>query len=122
MPSFHRINKKTGISVLEKFNYKCQICGSAKNLCVHHIERMSPTDINYNDEQNLTVVCRSCHMRLHREAGHIVPSSSPPPGNPYGRRGKRPPIKCTEDGCDRLQHARGLCKKHYEYKRKRGLL
>ena len=77
---------------------------------MHHIERKSIDAPDYNDINNLTVLCRSCHMSLHRKAGHILTRG--------GRRGKgMSPIYCKENGCDRLQHAKGYCNKHYEHKR-----
>lgn len=45
--------------------------------------------------------------------GDVVPNNLPPAGNPYGRTGKKPPIKCIEDGCENWQHGKSLCKKHY---------
>ena len=122
MGSFHRLKKDIGNVVLAKYNNKCTNCSSEENLCVHHVIKMSPNNQNYNDIENLTVLCRSCHLSHHRKEGDIVPNNPPPPGNPYGRRGKNPPIKCIEEGCENLQHGKSLCKKHYEYKRKRNLL
>jgi len=121
MKTFHRLKKEVGLAVLKKYNYKCTMCGSDKNLCVHHIERINPDNEKYNEIDNLTVLCRQCHMSYHRKAGHIVQKSKPkPPKNPWGRRGKdNPPVVCMIDGCNRLQHGRKLCKKHYEYYRRR---
>lgn len=117
--TFHRIKKEIGIKVLEKYNWKCSVCSSVKDLCIHHIERMDINDKNYNNLDNLTVVCRSCHMSLHRKAGHIVPYKNGE-GNIFGRRGKgNPPVKCKIEGCDNMQHGRALCKKHYEFYRRR---
>ena len=93
MKSFHRLKKDVGNAVLAKYDNKCTNCGSKENLCVHHVKK-----------------------------GDVVPNNLPPPGNPYGRRGKKPPIRCIEDGCEILQHGKSLCKKHYEYKRRRGLI
>lgn len=44
--------------------YKCQICGSAINLCVHHIsyEHLAMED---SYPEDLLVVCRKCHKALH---------------------------------------------------------
>jgi len=120
--AFHRLKKEVGNIVLNKYNYTCVHCGSKEDLCVHHIIKMKPNDINYNDVDNLTVLCRRCHLRHHRKEGDISPNNLPPPGNPYGRRGKIPPINCIVDGCSSLQHARCLCKKHYEYRRRKKLL
>jgi 5-methylcytosine-specific restriction endonuclease McrA len=114
MKTFYRLKKEIGNAVLIKYDNKCTNCGTEKNLCVHHIIKMNPDDERYNDIENLTVLCRPCHLSHHRKEGDIV--------NPYGRRGKKPPIKCIEEGCENLQHGRSLCKKHYEYKRRKGLL
>ena len=119
--SYHRIKKKVGDYILAKFKHECVKCGSKEDLCVHHVVKMKPDNPEYNDTENLTVLCRSCHMKHHRKEGDIKPPF-PPSGNSYGRRGKKPPIKCKEEGCDRLQHARSLCKKHYECRRRKGIL
>lgn len=121
MKTFHRLRKEVGNAVLLKYNNECTKCGTKENLCVHHVIKMKPDDANYNDIENLTVLCRSCHLSHHRREKDIVPNN-PPAGNPYGRRGKNSPIKCSIDGCDNWQHGRALCKKHYEYKRRKGLL
>lgn len=40
----------------------CEVCGSKKNIDVHHIDG----DYRHNDPSNLMVVCRSCHMKIHK--------------------------------------------------------
>ncbi len=112
MKSFHRLPKEVGMRVLIRENNKCTSCGSCKNLCIHHIERMKPDDDGYCDESNLTVLCRPCHMSYHRLSGHIVTSGNKH-GNPNGRRGTSEIIFCKFDGCGRAQHAQKMCKKHY---------
>ena len=72
--------------------------------------------------ENLTVLCRSRHLSHHRKEKDVVPNNLPPAGNPYGRRGKKPLIQCIVDGCENWQHGKSLCKKHYEYRRRKGLL
>ena len=44
---------------LIKERKKCEICGSKKDLQIHHIKYN-------NDEENLMVVCRKCHHWTHR--------------------------------------------------------
>lgn len=105
MKTFHRLKKEVGLSVLKKHKNKCSKCESEENLCVHHIERMKPTDKRYNEESNLTVLCRPCHMKFHRESGHIITRG--------GRRGSVTPIICH---CGKPQHAKGLCRTHYRLK------
>lgn len=48
---------------LKKDGYKCQECGTAKNLEVHHItyERLGNEDIN-----DLITLCKECHENIHR--------------------------------------------------------
>lgn len=45
-------------------NGSCEICGSSKNVDVHH------KDGNYlnNSPENLRRLCRSCHNRIHKPA------------------------------------------------------
>src|SRR5947208_2563306 len=102
MKSFYRLDSAVGLRVLKRCGYRCK-CGRSDSLCVHHIERRKPSDSDYNDESNLTVLCKACHMAYHRKAGHILTSG--------GRRGNNPPIKCSINGCGRWQHAKALCKK-----------
>jgi hypothetical protein len=121
MRSFHRLKKEVGLRILDKYEWKCTECGSNKKLCVHHVERRDIKAIDYNDEKNLTVLCRKCHMSYHRKAGHVQPEWNGHV-NIWGRRGKgNPPVKCRIKGCDNFQHAKRLCKKHYERIRLAGL-
>lgn len=43
---------------------ECWICGSTENLQAHHIVpwHIQPD----NDDDNLVILCRKCHMTLHR--------------------------------------------------------
>lgn len=51
-----------------------------------------------------------------RETGYefVIVNMREPTGVP-GKRGRPDvaPRPCTEDGCTRMQHAKGLCKRHY---------
>lgn len=61
----------------------CQMCGTAENLGIHHVNMD-----HYDDRpENLQVLCVSCHMRLHKEAywkakkaGKTPPKSNGPVG------------------------------------------
>ena len=57
----------------------CEICGSTKNIDVHH------KDGNYqnNSSENLMIVCRSCHMMLHRPKSTCVICGEPVKGHGY---------------------------------------
>lgn len=47
---------------LKKDNFQCQMCGSAKNLNVHHVtyERLGNEDMN-----DLVTLCNKCHSKVH---------------------------------------------------------
>ena len=107
MKTFHRLKREIGLSVLKKFGYKCTMCGLKENLCVHHVDRVRVCNDKYNEEKNLTVLCRSCHMKFHRKAGHIITRG--------GRRGSIIRVLCH---CGKPQHAKGLCRTHYRLKYK----
>jgi predicted nucleic acid-binding Zn ribbon protein len=46
--------------VLIRDNYKCQVCGSEKQLDIHHKKYI-------NEMVNLITLCKSCHKKVHRE-------------------------------------------------------
>jgi 5-methylcytosine-specific restriction endonuclease McrA len=49
--------------VLERDGWRCQNCGAADNLQVHHIERRSQLGPDTGD--NLITLCADCHRALH---------------------------------------------------------
>jgi len=49
--------------VLERDGWRCQNCGAADNLQVHHIERRS--QLGSDADENLIVLCAKCHALLH---------------------------------------------------------
>lgn len=61
-------------AVLERDGHKCRSCGSAENLVVHHEKRRTlgiRTD-GHSQLDDLTTLCRSCHINLHRSAGDLA--------------------------------------------------
>jgi 5-methylcytosine-specific restriction endonuclease McrA len=52
--------------ILERDGWRCQECGSSKNLDVHHIRRRSA--LGDDAETNLITLCRECHQILHGAA------------------------------------------------------
>lgn len=72
---------------------KCEVCGKRGRLDVHHKDGNEKN----NDPSNLQVLCRSCHMKVHRKK----------------------PI-CKVDGCDRPVKGYGYCDKHYQRFKKYG--
>ena len=60
-----RVWKELSREVRRLCNYECQICGSHKSLHVHHIlpfAEYAGLRLNVN---NLTVLCRDCHILVH---------------------------------------------------------
>jgi len=49
--------------ILARDNWRCQMCGSLKNLDVHHLRRRS--SFGDDSETNLITLCRQCHQALH---------------------------------------------------------
>jgi len=53
-------------------NHRCVLCGSSRNLNVHHIfPRKFHKDLQ-KDLDNLVVVCPGCHFRIHKDIGYVV--------------------------------------------------
>lgn len=44
------------------YDYKCDSCGSPKNLCVHHI---TYENLGEEKDEDLVVLCQRCHRQLH---------------------------------------------------------
>ena len=49
--------------ILERDNWRCQFCGSAQNLQVHHLTFRSHSGGDV--EQNLITLCAVCHRMQH---------------------------------------------------------
>lgn len=60
-----KITAFTVKQTLEKYGGKCFRCGSFNDLAVHHWKpyKFGGT----NEDKNLTVFCRSCHVKVHEE-------------------------------------------------------
>ncbi len=49
--------------ILERDGWRCQKCGSFRNLDVHHMRWRSA--LGDDAETNLITLCRECHQMLH---------------------------------------------------------
>ena len=58
--------RKLHRQVLERDNWRCQMCGTMIHLQVHHqnFRSHSGSDV----EQNLITLCTNCHEHMHRKA------------------------------------------------------
>jgi hypothetical protein len=53
------------LNVFERDLFKCQSCGTDKNLCAHHIVEWDDSkELRYELSNGLTV-CRGCHLKIH---------------------------------------------------------
>ena len=52
--------------VVERDSWRCQGCGSMKNLEVHHMRFRSQS--GDDDELNLITLCVGCHREVHENA------------------------------------------------------
>jgi hypothetical protein len=50
-------------AALERADQRCEHCGSATELEVHHRD-LDPTN---NVSENLIVLCEDCHQEIHRQ-------------------------------------------------------
>jgi 5-methylcytosine-specific restriction endonuclease McrA len=51
------------LKVLERDNWRCQLCGARSNLQVHHIVYRSHG--GPDSEDNLITACVTCHEQIH---------------------------------------------------------
>ena len=49
--------------VLQRDGWRCQSCGSLKNLQVHH--KRFRSQLGDDSEENLVTLCSACHTHLH---------------------------------------------------------
>lgn len=60
----------------ERDGYKCQMCGSQKHLCGHHIqERAKHPELAY-EVTNIVTLCKSCHAKQHPQNSKLILAKS----------------------------------------------
>lgn len=80
--SSNRTSRESAIKIvflIESREKRCEICGSTKNIDVHHKDG----NCHNNSSDNLMVVCRSCHLKLHNPKGSCVLCGKPVKGYGY---------------------------------------
>lgn len=55
--------KEFSIRIRNKYNNRCQICGSKNNVGVHHLNKEDYTNIT--NEDDYACLCFTCHKRMH---------------------------------------------------------
>lgn len=108
--------------VLEENNYTCTKCGAQpeeKNLIVHHEDRQGRGSSKPNNEdQNLTLLCRSCHAREH--AIELAIARGADATEAKGFEWSLKYQACIECGTTETKHkARGKCNNCYKRERDR---
>lgn len=71
----HMNNKRYGGNyyiVIKRDKFKCAVCGSIENLCVHHIDGYDEKKPENNHENKMVTLCRGCHSTVH--AGTPIPT------------------------------------------------
>ena len=51
--------------VMKRDAFKCRICGSIENLCVHHIDGFNELKLENSNANKLLTLCRCCHRQIH---------------------------------------------------------
>ena len=51
--------------VIQRDKYKCAICGSIENLCVHHIDGYDENKPQNSNANKMITLCRNCHSNVH---------------------------------------------------------
>lgn len=96
-----QVSKKIRNIVMMRNSFKCTKCGTTNKLTIHHIKPMESDDPEFEDPDNLTLLCKSCHVQHHWKEGDII-----------GR--KNFTNHCQVDGCNRVHYSKLLCKRHYD--------
>lgn len=60
--------------ILRRDGWKCQACGSLRQLQVHHKQFRSRSGEDQDD--NLITLCASCHERIHEGVGSTIRQAS----------------------------------------------
>lgn len=60
------------LKAIERDGGKCQICGKASGLHVHHRDGSGETDSPNHALDNLQTLCRTCHKRVHTITYRII--------------------------------------------------
>jgi 5-methylcytosine-specific restriction endonuclease McrA len=89
--------------VLKLDNYECQMCGSTKDLKVHHLTPVKISPMEQCDILNAITLCKRCHNRLHRDGECSI--------------GKLGELKCPQfdDYIDQYRNYRDIVKYWVEF-------
>ena len=60
------VEDKTYKAVYERDNGICRVCGSGRNLHLHHVIYRSEDKSKINDINNCIMLCNECHEIVHK--------------------------------------------------------
>lgn len=66
----HPMWKKKRLKILDRDNYKCQLCGSEHNLCIHHTKYVTGMKAWEYPNSLLVTLCKDCHEKVHANRKH----------------------------------------------------
>ena len=84
--------------VIKRDKYKCAVCGSIENLCVHHIDGYSEKSPENNAENKMLTLCRKCHSNIH--AGDQIPGDILDSIDYYAESNETLPCNTDETKCN----------------------
>lgn len=58
------------VAVYEKYNYKCVLCGSSKDVQAHHLNSFDWCEEGRTDIENGVTLCKTHHVKFHRKYGY----------------------------------------------------
>lgn len=64
---------KSLIPIVLSEQRECVVCGSKKNLNIHHLVHCQSFEKKYSDKNNLVVMCRDCHREYHNNFSKSTP-------------------------------------------------
>jgi hypothetical protein len=74
--------KRKRLKILMRDGYKCTVCGSGKNLVVHHTYYTPNAKVWEYPDASLITLCNDCHYKYHCEH-EIMPETATIEFNPY---------------------------------------
>ena len=77
----HKSAANIAYTILEK-ERKCEVCGSTSHIDIHHKDG----NFQNNTPENIMVVCRSCHLKIHNPKGKCIICGEPMKGLGYCNR------------------------------------
>jgi 5-methylcytosine-specific restriction endonuclease McrA len=66
-PLYQDLAYKIMKPIIKSMKSRCEKCGTTNNLTIHHKIKLKDNPELLIDKDNLIVLCRSCHNKIHKE-------------------------------------------------------